>query len=141
MYDTCIKSLVTYAARLYNINMRATNIDQLDLSGDFPHRKLNFYSANGKIVGNKDMYQLVYESTHAKDVPEEIREVSWLAMKELLDNWDAIKQDVEAYLNDIGISYHEYQREVEDDSATNPDDDTAADLDGRQEESGESEST
>ena len=141
MYDTCIKSLVTYAARLYNINMRATNIDRLDLSGDFPHRKLNFYSANGKIVGNKDMYQLVYESTHAKDVPEEIREVSWLAMKELLDNWDAIKQDVEAYLNDIGISYHEYQREVEDDSATNPDDDTAADLDGRQEESGESEST
>ena len=141
MYDTCIKSLVTYAARLYNINMRATNIDRLDLSGDFPHRKLNFYSANGKIVGNKDMYQLIYESTHAKDVPEEIREVSWLAMKELLDNWEAIKPDVEAYLNDIGISYHEYQRKVNDDDAANSDNDTGADLDGRQEESEESEST
>lgn len=121
--------------------MRATNINRLDLSGDFPHRKLNFYSVNGKIVGNKDMYQLVYESTHAEDVPEEIREVSWLAMKELLDNWEAIKPDVESYLNDIGISYHEYQRKVNDNDAANSDNNTGADLDGRQEESEESEST
>lgn len=118
MYDTLKRSLVYYVTYLQNIRTDGKNLNNLDLTQEMIDKKFVKVKRNKngkKMILSKSLREILNESCKT--------ELGKRAMNELLDNWEAVKPDVENYLGELGIDYNEVQSEITEDGLNGDEED------------------